>query len=108
MTEREVYALAAERGVSIERAGAGWRLSGPGVSVLVSDLRYVSQRDLQPAGKFTPTAGAAESGRAVGATAECVAIKNRAEPAACTSLQARAAGTPRLLFLRFAVSPSAS
>src|SRR5512135_1493765 len=42
----------AERGITIMRRGACWLLEGPGVRLLVRDLRSVGDVDLQPAREY--------------------------------------------------------
>ena len=47
MTEKEIREVCRERNIKITRVGSTWRLSGAGVSLLVSNLTWISERDLQ-------------------------------------------------------------
>ncbi len=47
--EQAMRQLIAERGLRVERFGAGWRVCGPGVDVLITQLRFLSETDLTPA-----------------------------------------------------------
>lgn len=48
MTEYELFRLARERGITIERKGQAWKLTGHGVSILCADLRSIQKSDLSP------------------------------------------------------------
>lgn len=41
-------AWCADRNLAIQGYGQGWWISGNGVSLIVADLAYVSERDLEP------------------------------------------------------------
>lgn len=55
MTPERLRRVCAQRGIRIEKNGAAFRLTGPGVSLLVSDLRFLHDADLEP----PPNSGAA-------------------------------------------------
>ena len=46
--EAEVLRLCAERGLTVERFGRGWRIFGGGVDVLVTKLAYLTEDALRP------------------------------------------------------------
>lgn len=50
MTREEIEA----RGYRVERVGQAWRITRPGTSILVADLRLIGQRDLLPTAPSTP------------------------------------------------------
>lgn len=50
--ERMARRIAAD-GLVLERCGRGWRVSGPGVDVLVVDLAHLTAADLVPAHRHT-------------------------------------------------------
>jgi len=47
--DRKAHELAARFGARITPSGAGWRIVGPSINVLVADLRYLDERDFAPA-----------------------------------------------------------
>lgn len=48
MTLEHLQRVCTQRGIRIARAGAGYRLTGAGVSLLIADLRQVTDFDLEP------------------------------------------------------------
>lgn len=46
--EAQIRELCAERGIKIECNGKAYELRGPGVSILVADLRLLRPADLKP------------------------------------------------------------
>jgi hypothetical protein len=48
MTQQEIEA----RGLRVSKRGQAWAIVGPGVSLLVADLRILQPRDIEPTGDF--------------------------------------------------------
>jgi len=47
MLERDVFRICRERGIRIERRGQTYVFTGPGVSILCTDLAAIYPRDLE-------------------------------------------------------------
>lgn len=45
---REIYDLCKARRLSVFKVNRTWRVRGPGVDLLVTDLRYVTEADIRP------------------------------------------------------------
>ncbi|TVT61095.1 MAG: hypothetical protein FHK80_00795 [Azoarcus sp. PHD] len=46
--EERIRAECARRGLSLERTGQAWRVSGPGIDILATEISYFDQSDLNP------------------------------------------------------------
>lgn len=55
MTPERLRRVCDQRGIRISRAGIAYKLVGPGVDLLITDIRFLHDADLEP----PPNSGAA-------------------------------------------------